>query len=268
MDTELQVAVAGLGAVGMAVAERLDAGLPGLALVAASARNLDAAARRVAGFRRPPRICPVDGLALQADVVVECAPAAAFREIAEPVLQAGKTLIPASVGAILAHQDLVELARRAGARMVIPSGALLGLDGVRAAAQGKIHQVRIETRKPPRSLAGAPLVVEQGIDLEALREPLRLFSGSAREAIRHFPANVNVAVALSLAGLGPDHTEVEIWADPGVERNTHRISVEADSARMQMLIENVPSETNPGSGKLTALSLISTLRNLVEPLAF
>lgn len=268
MNSELQVGIAGLGAVGLALAERLDAGLPGLHLTAVSARDLDRAAQRVASFRSPPQVVPVETLALQADVVVECAPAAAFRSIAEPVIQAGKTLVAASVGALLDHQDLIELARRAGVRILIPSGALLGLDGVRAAAQGEIHSVSIETRKPPRSLLGAPLVVQQGIDLEALTEARQLFSGTAREAIRGFPANVNVAVALSLAGCGPDHTQVEIWADPGVTRNTHTIRVEADSARMQMVIENVPSETNPGSGKLTALSLISTLRNLVEPLAF
>ncbi len=121
------------------------------------------------------------------------------------------------------------------------------------------------TRKPPRSLAGAPYLVEHGIEIEGLGEPLKVFEGTAREGARGFPANVNVAAALGLAGVGPDRTRLEIWADPALDRNTHTIQVDADSARFTMTIENVPSEENPGTGKITALSVIATLRGLVTP---
>ena len=131
--------------------------------------------------------------------------------------------MPLSVGALLDHMPLIELARETGAKIIVPTGALLGLDAVRAAAEGHISSARIITRKPPAGLAGAPLLVKQGLSVEGLKEPLRVFAGSAREAIAGFPANVNVAVALSLAGIGPDRTQVEIWADPGVTRNTHTI---------------------------------------------
>ncbi len=93
-----------------------------------------------------------------------------------------------------------------------------------------------------------------------------MFKGTAREGARGFPANVNVAAALGMAGIGPDETTLEIWADPALERNTHTIEVEADSARLHMTIENVPSDENPGTGKITALSVIATLRGLVAPL--
>jgi aspartate dehydrogenase len=93
-----------------------------------------------------------------------------------------------------------------------------------------------------------------------------VFDGSAREGARGFPANVNVAAALSLAGIGPDRTRLKIWADPGLERNTHRIVVEADSARFEMQIENVPTEDNPRTGKITALSVIAALRALTQTL--
>ncbi len=93
-----------------------------------------------------------------------------------------------------------------------------------------------------------------------------MFAGSARDGARGFPANVNVAAALSLAGIGPDRTQMEIWADPALTRNTHRIVVEADSARLTMMIENVPSEENPKTGKITALSTLALLRGLVSPL--
>jgi aspartate dehydrogenase len=96
---------------------------------------------------------------------------------------------------------------------------------------------------------------------------LRVFTGTAREAAKGFPANVNVAAALALAGIGPDRTTIEIWADPGVTRNTHRIELEADAVRLEMQIENVPSAENPKTGRLTPLSVIALLRKLSSPLA-
>jgi aspartate dehydrogenase len=101
--------------------------------------------------------------------------------------------------------------------------------------------------------------VENNIDIAGITEPLRIFEGTAREAAKGFPANLNVAVALSLAGIGPDQTRLEIWADPTVTRNVHRIEVESDSARFSMAIENIPSE-NPRTGRITALSVIAYLR--------
>jgi aspartate dehydrogenase len=265
--TELKVALAGFGAIGGALARRLDRGIAGLRLAAISARNLEKARDRADDdLAHPVPVLPPEALPDHADVVVECAPATAFRTIAEPALRAGRILMPVSVGALLEHADLIELARTNGARIVVQTGALLGLDAVRAAAEGEIHSVRMITRKPPGGLAGAPHLERHGIRVEGLSEPLKVFEGTAREGARGFPANVNVAAALSLAGIGPDRTRLEIWADPGVTRNTHRIVVEADSARFEMQIENVPSEENPRTGKITALSVIAALRGLVASL--
>ncbi|HEY2248979.1 MAG TPA: aspartate dehydrogenase domain-containing protein, partial [Bradyrhizobium sp.] len=125
--------------------------------------------------------------------------------------------------------------------------------------------VQMVTRKPLKGLEGAPYLIEHKIDLQDITEPLKIFDGTAREAARGFPANLNVAVALSLAGIGADRTRVEIWADPTVTRNTHRIEVDADSARFSMTIENIPSE-NPKTGLITALSVIACLRKLKAPL--
>ena len=122
------------------------------------------------------------------------------------------------------------------------------------------------TRKPPQGLAGAPYLVANNISLDGLTAPLKIFDGSARDGARGFPANVNVAAALSLAGIGPDRTRLEIWADPGVERNMHTIEVDAESARFTMSIENVPSAENPRTGKITGLSVVALLRRLVAPL--
>jgi aspartate dehydrogenase len=161
---------------------------------------------------------------------------------------------------------IVDVARAHGGRIIMATGALLGLDAVRAAAQSEIYSVTMITRKPPKSLKGAPHLDTLGIDVMALTEPLMLFDGSARDGARGFPANVNVAAALALAGIGPDRTKLQIWADPSLERNTHTIKVEADSARFQLMIENVPSVEKPGTGRITALSMIAALEGLVSPL--
>ena len=183
------------------------------------------------------------------------------RSIVAPFVSAGKTAVVLSAGALLDHDDLIELAKQHGGQIVVPTGALIGLDAVTAAAVGTIHSVRMITRKPPGGLAGAPYIVDNNIGIEGLAEPLKIFDGTAREAARGFPANVNVAAALSLAGIGPDRTTIEIWADPTVTRNMHRIEVNSDSARFSMSIENIPSE-NPKTGLITALSVIACLRKL------
>ncbi len=162
--------------------------------------------------------------------------------------------------------DLVDLARANGGRILIPTGALLALDAVNAANEGIIHSVTMTTRKPPNGLAGAPHLLRNAISVENLTEPKRVFEGTAREAARGFPANVNVAAALSLAGIGPDRTRIAIWADPTVTRNVHTIEVDSDSARFTMQIENIPSE-NPRTGRITALSVVALLRKLRSPLA-
>ncbi|MBP0493240.1 aspartate dehydrogenase [Roseomonas indoligenes] len=263
---EWTVAIAGLGAIGLEVARLLDAGVEGLRLVAASARDEAKAAENLRGFRDPPRLVPIEALADEAAIVVECAPAAVFERVAVPAVAKGRIFVPASVGALLPRMHLVEEARRSGGRIIVPTGALLGLDAVRAAAEGPVESVTIETRKPPRGLEGAPYLAERGLDMGAVAEDMLVFKGNALEAARGFPANVNVAAALALAGIGPERTTVEIWAIPGLARNTHTIRVEAGAARFTMMIEGVPSEANPRTGKLTPLSIIACLRGLVSTL--
>ncbi len=262
----LRVGIGGMGTVGSAVARRLDQGIRGLRLTAVSARDPDRAGKRVADFSTPVAVLALEKLADACEVVVECAPAAVFRQLAEPAISAGRVFIPISVGALLENWSLVALAEKTGAQIIVPSGALLGLDAVRAAGEGRIESVRMVTRKPPRGLAGAPYLETHGIDVSNLDAPLKVFEGTAREGAAGFPANVNVAAALGLAGVGPDATRLEIWADPTVSRNTHHITVEADSARFELSIENVPTDENPRTGRLVAHSVIATLRRLTAPL--
>ncbi|HTF76851.1 MAG TPA: aspartate dehydrogenase [Bradyrhizobium sp.] len=256
---DLRVAVAGLGPIGTKVAEALDRGIEGLVLVAVSAQNPEKHRGWLSTLTGTPAILPIEQLSGVADIVIECAPSKLVRAIVAPFVASGKTAVVLSAGALLDNEDLIELAKQNGGQIVVPTGALIGLDAVTAAAVGKIHSVRMVTRKPILGLAGAPYIVENNIDIERITEPLRIFEGTAREAAKGFPANLNVAVALSLAGIGPDRTRLEIWADPTITRNMHRVDVESDSARFSMSIENIPSE-NPKTGRITALSVIAWLR--------
>jgi aspartate dehydrogenase len=267
MSKPMKLAIAGLGAIGLAVARRVDAGgIPGIELAAVSARDQDRARARIAELRSRPALVPLAELAEHADIVLESVPARHFAEVAVPAVERGRIFMPLSVGQLLSHMALVDRAKATGARILVPTGALLGLDAVRAVAEGRVESVRITTRKPPRGLAGAPHLVRNAISVEGLGAPLKVFEGSAREAIVGFPANVNVAVALSLAGIGPDRTMIEIWADRGVDRNVHTIEVRSDSSNLTMTIANIPSEENPATGKVTALSAIAALRRLTAPL--
>lgn len=261
----LTVAIAGLGAIGLELARRLDEGIEGLTLIAVSARDLDRARITAADFRHVPKVVDLAGLAI-ADIVVEAAPASIFDAVAVPAIEAGRIFVPSSVGALLTRMHLIDRARATGARIVVPTGALLGLDAVRACAEGEVSSVTIETRKAPRGLVGAPYLALHDIDVLGITTPTIVFEGNALDAAAGFPANVNVAAALALAGIGPQRTMVRIWCDPGVDRNIHTIKVEAAAARLTMTVENVPSQSNPRTGKLTPLSVLACLRGLTSTL--
>jgi aspartate dehydrogenase len=262
--THYRVGIAGFGAIGKALAQALDAGIPGLTLTAIGVRD-PARAPAIDWQHDAPRFTTIDDMVDDCDVVIECAPAAVLHRIAAPFLRAGKKVIVLSSGALLQNEDLIPLAAEHGGQIIVPSGAILGLDALTAAAENTIHSVTMITRKPVRGLLGAPFLVEQGIDIAGITEPKLIFKGSPREAAVGFPANLNVAVSVSLAGIGPDRTTLEIWADPHIDRNTHRVEVDADSASFTMEIRNIPSD-NPKTGRITALSVLSALRKLTGPL--
>ena len=263
----LKVGVAGLGAIGMPVARWLDGGANGLDLVLAgvSAGDKGRAEGRVADFNTPPPVLDLPALVAASDVLVEGLPPERFAELAEPAVAQGKTLIVMTLTSLMERLDLTETAKVTGATIIAATGALVGFDAVRAAAKGKVNSVVMKTRKPPAGLKKAPFVIEQGIDMDGLKEAICLYKGTVRDAAAKFPANVNVAVALALAGIGPDRTEYEIWADPGVERNTHNIVVDAETVHLDLDIANVPTAENPATGKLTPLSAMATLERLVSP---
>jgi aspartate dehydrogenase len=259
-----RVAIAGLGAIGRVLARKLADGVPGLTLACAAVGDR---AKAQAWLDAERIVCPIvepEAFPAHADLAVECAPSSVLERVCRPMLEAGKRVMVLSAGGLLPRPELIELAKAKGGQIIVPTGALLGLDAVTAAAEGNITSVRMITRKPPMGLEGAPYLVAHNISVRGLNEPKRVFAGTARDGAAGFPANVNVAAALSLAGIGPDRTLMEIWADPTIERNCHAIEVESDSARLSFTIENIPSE-NPRTGRITALSVLAALRKLHAP---
>jgi len=262
----VKVGIAGFGAIGKVVAQAVDQDIDGMELVGVAVRDAEKAKNAMGFLSTPVPVMDAKELAAASDIVVECVPKAAFMNFARPALEAGCLFVTVSGAGILANPDVVDIAKSHNARIILATGALLGLDAVRAAAEGEINEIRMVTRKPPNALKGAPHLVDNDISVDGLTKAKKVFEGTAAEGAIGFPANVNVAAALGLAGVGAENTRLEIWADPALSRNTHTIKVDADSARFEMTIENVQSEENPGTGKITALSVIACLRGLVDPL--
>ena len=194
------------------------------------------------------------------DFVIEAAEPMVAKKYAPAVVRHGISMLILSVGALADEaftQAIADLCRVHNSRVYLPSGAIGGLDALAAAnALGEIEEVRLTTRKPPGALG---LEVEGG-------EPVTLFSGVAAEAISKFPKNINVAVTLSLAGLGPKQTLVEIIADPGVVRNTHEVTIKGKAGMVKVVLENLPMPSNPKTSYLAALSALSTLQRLNQPI--
>ena len=221
------------------------------------------------GADAPSRLgCPITGdaadfLATAMDLVVEVAGHEALKAYAEDVLRQNKDLLLISVGAFADRQFQERVERAAhdyGRRVYLATGAIAGLDAIAAAAVGGLDSVTHSVRKPP----GGLLSPDEAAAVERSGEPRELYRGPAREAAIRFPENVNVAAAISLAGLGLDETTVRVVADPAVVRNTHEIEARGAFGELRVLLQNVPSE-NPKTGRLTAMSMIKALRNLTAP---
>ena len=267
MTTPRDIGIVGCGTIGRKMAIEIDRGaVPGARLAALNSRDMGKAAAFAATLSAPPPVLPLDELAAASDMVVETATGEALDAIARAALGAGKDLMVLSCGALLGRDDLFETACRNGATIVVPSGAIVGLDGVVSASAGRVESVTMVTRKPPDGLRGSPGADRSDVDLDALTEPALLYEGPVEVACRLFPANVNVSAALSLAGIGPQKTTTRVYADPTVTRNTHEIIVEGEFGRFSLKIENVPSPSNPRTGILSALSALATLKKLTSHL--
>lgn len=258
------VGIVGCGAIGRALLGAASRGELSVQIVGVTSRTEETARRFLSTLDRPPPFLSQSALIEASDLIVEAAGGAVVPGLAREVFDAGKALMVISVGALLDHPEIIESARRTGCLLYLPSGAIAGLDGIKSACMGPVSRVRMTTRKPPQGLEGAPYLMQNRISLDGLAAEKEVFSGSARQACKGFPANVNVSAAVSLAGIGPDRTEIRIFAVPGLLRNCHDIEVEGEFGSLHVHIENVPSE-NPRTGKLTAFSIVRAVRDAADP---
>lgn len=212
-------------------------------------------------------VCSLDENAAQVDFLVECASTEAIEDVLDAAIKHHRNCLTLSVGGLMDHPEYFEQARKHNVDLYVPSGALCGLDGIRSAVEAGLHTVVLTTRKPPKGLEGAPYLVENNIDVDALTEATEVFAGSAREACKAFPKNVNVAAALSLAGIGPDETQVRVVADPNATNNSHEIVAEGAFGRLETHTVNLPSPRNAKSSYLASLSGVAELRKAAAAFA-
>ena len=262
----LKVSVGGLGSIGSAVLRELAKSERMIEVVAVCGHHAEQVRSVLGELDLQPDIRDLKDLHVGVDIVVECLPGALFSEIADPTIAAGKTLLALSAAALLCRDDLLKSARCGKARILVPTGAIGGLDAVRAMRREGIRKCQMITRKPPMALEKAPYVVKAGLCLGGINTPALIFKGSAREGARGFPDNVNVVAALALATVGPDDTECEIWADPHIRCNVHQIEVESLTAKISLSLSSMPSEANARTSAIAALSVVDALRSFVETL--
>ncbi|MCK6418312.1 MAG: DUF108 domain-containing protein [Alphaproteobacteria bacterium] len=256
---EKSVGIAGMGAIGSAVAKALLVGIPGYRLTAYADKE-----------ERPALPLPrldFDTLCRDCDLIIEALPATAVPDLMQAAHKYDKDVIAISSAALLIFPEIMAQNRSRKGRILVPSGALCGIDGVRAMRHLGITSARIASTKPPRGYHGAPYVVQNEINLEQIKVKTRLFTGHALAAAKAFPANVNVAATLSLAGIGAEKTQVEIWADPEAVTNSHEIFVESAYSKLQAKIENSPDPANPKSSMLAAQSIVALLHGSTDPVA-
>jgi len=266
----MRVGFIGCGSIGSAGALAIAEGRVANAALAGIADAVESdLARKTAAAAHCPFMADARALLeLHPDLVVEAASQDAVRAWGRAVLEAGADLMIVSVGALADAELLVALAGAAeknGKRIYVPSGAIGGLDIIKSAAVGGLQECRLTTTKPPRALKGAAGLAEKGVDLDAIQAPTVVYEGPASQAVRLFPQNVNVAAAISLAGIGLERTVVRLVADPGAARNVHEVFVRGAFGEATIRLENLPSPSNPRSSYLASLSVIAALQQICRP---
>jgi aspartate dehydrogenase len=260
----VRVGIVGLGNIGRRVARHIDSGrIPGARLAAITSRDMEKVVSFCAGLAARPRPASLAEVCADSDIVIECATAAAFPDIARAVLKGGKSLIAVSAAGLPGCPEFLELAAASPGRVRFASGAMPGLDSIRSAAEGKITACRLTSTVLPSSFSGESILGEHGIDVGQLRERTRVFKGSAKEAAASFPRHFNVAISLNLAGVPLDLIQVELWVDPNLPGATVHIEVEAEDVSLTMMSKNIPSPENPRTSRIIAPSVLAALRGMI-----
>lgn len=257
----LRVVIVGWGAIAHACYEVLDTRGSPVELVGIGIRPgvtiVDPRIERVPRLSSPEELSTVEP-----DVVLEAASRSAVKPWGSAALALGKDFIPCSVGAFCnaeVFDEILRAAHRGGGQVLIPAGALAGLDGLAAASLLELNEVSHIVTKPPQAWRGTE--AELSIDLARLEAPTTFFEGTAREAARRFPANANAAAAVALATIGLDRTRVSLVADPATVGNSHELRARGEFGNLTLRLENAAMAGNPKSSLLTALSLVRLIEH-------
>lgn len=263
----IRVALLGCGTIGSFVLDFLAEGkIPGCEPVAVYLRSAESRGRDHLEELGIPWVTDLEKLLeFQPDVVVEAATHEAMEAMGPGILSRGVHFIPMSLGAFVDSalmDEMLSAAQKGGSRLHIPSGGIGALDALQAAVLGGADKVTMTTRKYATTWKGIQIVEEMGLDLDNLAEPALLFEGPARECVKKYPQSINIAAALSIAGIGFDKTIIRIFADPHVEYNTHEIQWEGPAGKVTVLFENTPVPSNPKTTYQACLSALSLLKGM------
>ncbi|MDV0447354.1 L-aspartate dehydrogenase [Methanosarcinaceae archaeon Ag5] len=266
----IKIGVIGCGFIGSQICAAVDSGV----VAAELAGIFDFSAEKVESVLQtlqnssPQKTMPEE-MAKSCDLIIECASQEAVLKYAPMILEHGKDMMVLSAGAFQNPDFYAKIQKTAAdhnCKVYLPSGAIAGTDGLKSAAIAGIKSVTVTTRKPISGLAGSPYLAEKKINLADITTPTLLFEGKATDAVVAFPKNVNVCATISLCGLGFEKTVVKVIADPTISDNIHELEVFGDFGHMKMTIENKPSPINPKTSYLAALSAISTLKRITDPI--
>ncbi|MBU1005433.1 MAG: DUF108 domain-containing protein [Nanoarchaeota archaeon] len=256
----MKIGVIGCGAIGSVLCKFIDEELDDSELVAVCDADVEKANKVADSLKSKPSVVGIDELIDMAEIVVEAVSTSIVKSLLEKCIAKKRHLMVMSVGGLIQNMGLLD---KLTARLFIPSGAICGIDGVKAANIGEIKTAIITSTKGVKGLDGAPYIVNNKIDLNGIKEKTIIFEGNAIEAINGFPKNVNVAAVLSLAGIGAEKTKVKVVVDPNSKVNMHEISVEGSFGKLYTKVENVVSPLNPKTSHLAVLSACATLKRLV-----
>lgn len=269
MNKRLKIGIVGCGAIGTSLAKAIvrdfkqKAELTGLFDIVPV--KTEALSKSISTNRRLVTTS-IGQLISKANLIIECASAKSCWDITQAVLRKKRDIMIMSVGGIISnYRKLWLLAKKTGSKVYIPSGAISGLDGLKAARLGKIKSVTLITTKNPKSFSAVPYLIKKKISIDGIKEDTVIFYSSAKEAVSSFPQNINVAGLLSIAGIGADRTKVKIIASPATEKNIHEVRIESDVAKISTRTENVPHPNNPKTSYLAVLAAIATLKGIFDP---
>ncbi len=251
----MKLGIIGCGAIGSDVAKAADC-FPEIEEIHIFDIN-PAAEKKLEKTVKKAQIISFDDMLEKTDIIFEAASQAAVKKYAVPILQHKIDLIIMSIGSLFddeLRKKLETIAKKQGCKIYLPSGAVCGIDGILSASIDVIDKVTLVTTKPPKSLE------------KDFKKRTVVFKGNARDAVKEFPKNINVAANLSIAGIGFDDTLVEIVADPVATRNSHKILAHGKFGRLRAEVENMPNPNNPGSSYLASLSAIATLKRIINPI--